>query len=128
LRGAALASWAIGKDGLGLFLLHKGRPGRRFTDVDDDEATREASFGLFLLPRGRPRPRFSITAPVSRSTTPTSAIGRFCLAKETLDEIWRRKTMQCRRLTMKGLGFSLASWRTLFISNPSSAFMNYRSN
>jgi hypothetical protein len=66
---------------LGLFLLPKVRPGRRFMDADDDEATREVSFGLFLLPRGRPRPYFSITAPVSRSTTPTSAIGRFCLAK-----------------------------------------------
>jgi hypothetical protein len=27
---------------------------------------------------------------------------------------------------MKGLGFSLASWCDLFISNPSWAFMNYR--
>jgi hypothetical protein len=36
--------------------------------------------------------------------------------KETLDEIWRRKMMRRRRLTMKGLGYSLASWRTLFIS------------
>jgi hypothetical protein len=48
--------------------------------------------------------------------------------KETLDEIWRGKTMWRRRLTMKGLGFSLASWCTLFISDLSWAFMNYRSN
>jgi hypothetical protein len=34
---------------------------------------------LFLLPRGRQRPLFFITAPVSRSTTPASTIGRFCL-------------------------------------------------
>jgi hypothetical protein len=34
---------------LGLFLLPKGQPGRRFADADK-EATREASFGLFLLP------------------------------------------------------------------------------
>jgi hypothetical protein len=47
---------------------------------------------------------------------------------KTLDEIWRKKTMRRRNLTMKGLGFSLASWCTLFISNLSWAFMNYRSN
>jgi hypothetical protein len=82
LRGAALASWEIAQDGLGLFLLPKGRPGRRFMDVDDDEATREAYFGLFLLPRGRTRPRLSITALVSRSTTPAFAIGRFLLGKK----------------------------------------------
>jgi hypothetical protein len=66
---------------LGLYLLPKGRPRRRFMDADDDEATREASFGLFLLPHGRPRPRFPIRAPVSRSTTRASAIGRLFLAK-----------------------------------------------
>jgi hypothetical protein len=48
--------------------------------------------------------------------------------KKTLDEIQRKKTMRRRKLTMKGLGFFLASWRTLFISNLSWAFMNYRSN
>jgi hypothetical protein len=53
LRGAALAPWATTTDGLGLFLLPKGRPGQRFIDADD-EAIREASFGLFLLPWGRP--------------------------------------------------------------------------
>jgi hypothetical protein len=79
LRGAALASRAIATYGLGLFLLPKGRPGCRFIDADNDEATREAYFGLFLLPRGRPRPCFSIKAPVSRSTTPAFAIGRFLL-------------------------------------------------
>jgi hypothetical protein len=52
LQGAALAPWATVKDGLGLFSLSMGWLGRRFTDADDDEATREASFGLFLLPRG----------------------------------------------------------------------------
>jgi hypothetical protein len=36
---------------LGFILTPHGRPGRRFTDADD-EATREASFGLFLLSRG----------------------------------------------------------------------------
>jgi hypothetical protein len=36
---------------------------------------------LFLLPRGWPCPRLSITAPVSWSTTPASAIGRLCLGK-----------------------------------------------
>jgi hypothetical protein len=29
--------------------------------------------------------------------------------KKTLDEIWRKKTMRRRKLTMKGLGFSHAS-------------------
>jgi hypothetical protein len=48
--------------------------------------------------------------------------------KKTLDEIWRKKMMRRRKLTMKGLGFSLTSWRTLFISNLLWAFMNYRSN
>jgi hypothetical protein len=57
-----------------------------------------------------------------------SAIGRVCLVKRNPDEIWRRKTMRRRRLTMKGLGFSLASWCTLFISNFLWTFMNYRSN
>jgi hypothetical protein len=36
---------------------------------------------------------------------------------KTLNEIWRKKIMRQRELTMKGLGFSLARWRTLFISN-----------
>jgi hypothetical protein len=31
----------------------------------------------------------------------------FAWQKETLDEIWRRKMMRQRRLTKKGLGFSL---------------------
>jgi hypothetical protein len=47
---------------------------------------------------------------------------------KTLDEIWRKKTMWRRKLAMKGLGFSLASWHTLYIINLSWAFMNYRSN
>jgi hypothetical protein len=51
LRGAALAPGAMVADDLGLFLLPKGRPWRRFADADD-EATREAFFSLFLLPRG----------------------------------------------------------------------------
>jgi hypothetical protein len=36
--------------------------------------------------------------------------------------------MRQTKLTMKGLRFSLASWHTLFISNPSWAFMNYMSS
>jgi hypothetical protein len=48
--------------------------------------------------------------------------------KKTLDEIGRKKMMRRRKLAMKGLGFSLTSWHTLFISNLSWAFMNYRSN
>jgi hypothetical protein len=48
--------------------------------------------------------------------------------EKTLDEIWRKKTMRRRKLAMRELGFSLASLRTLFISNFKWAFMNYRSN
>jgi hypothetical protein len=73
LWGAALEPGAAAADTLGLFLLPIGRPGRRFTDVDD-EATIEASFSLFLLPQGRLRPRFSISMPVRRLTSPASAI------------------------------------------------------
>jgi hypothetical protein len=36
--------------------------------------------------------------------------------------------MRRRKLAMRELGFSLASLRTLFISNFKWAFMNYRSN
>jgi hypothetical protein len=64
--GDALADGVLGpgaaKGTLGLFLLPAGRPGRRFTRVDD-EATRASIEALFLLLRGRPRPRFSTGAP-----------------------------------------------------------------
>jgi hypothetical protein len=48
--------------------------------------------------------------------------------EKTLDVIWRKKTMRWRKLTMRGLWFSLTSRCTLFISNLKWAFMNYRSN
>jgi hypothetical protein len=64
--GEALADGVLGpgaaKGTLGLFLLPAGRPGRRFTIVDD-EAAKASIEALFLLPRGRPRPRFSTWAP-----------------------------------------------------------------
>jgi hypothetical protein len=66
---------------LGFFLHPTGRPGRRFTDVDD-EATIEASFGLFLLPRGRPRPCLSICTPVSRLALQASAIEKLRLVEK----------------------------------------------
>jgi hypothetical protein len=50
-----------------------------------------------------------------------------CGKEKTLDEMRRKKTMQRRKLIMKGLGFSLASRCTLFISNLSWALANYRS-
>jgi hypothetical protein len=53
LRGVSLVPGAAVASTLGLFLLNKGRPGRRFTDADD-EATIEASFSLFLLSWGWP--------------------------------------------------------------------------
>jgi hypothetical protein len=51
----------VGDGALILFLLPTGRPGRRFTEADD-EATKAPAVALFLLPRGRPRPRFSTGA------------------------------------------------------------------
>jgi hypothetical protein len=73
--GVALEHGAAVADTLGLFILPTGRPGRHFTDADD-EATSEASFGIFLLSRGWPRPRFSISTPVPRLKSPASAIGK----------------------------------------------------
>jgi hypothetical protein len=80
LRGAALEPGEAAADTLGLFLLPKGQPGRRFADADE-EATREASFGLFLLPWGRPLPRFSIFMPVSRLASLASAIRKLRLVE-----------------------------------------------
>jgi hypothetical protein len=37
-------------EGLGLFLLPNGRPGRRFTGTEEEKTTMEAFLGLFLLP------------------------------------------------------------------------------
>jgi hypothetical protein len=59
---------------LGLFLLPTGRPGRRFTGMDD-EATATGSLDLFLLPRGRPQPRFSTCAPMFMCEPPALAMG-----------------------------------------------------
>jgi hypothetical protein len=126
LRGAALVPGAAAASTLGLFLLPTGRPGHRFTDADD-KATIEASFGLFLLPWGRLRPCFSISTPASRLAPPASAIEKLRLVEgKTLDEMWRKKTMQLRKLVMKGLGF-FPNRRTLFISNFSWALASYRS-
>jgi hypothetical protein len=44
--------------------------------TEDNKAIMETSLGLFLLLRGWPRKCLSITEPVSRSTTPASAIRR----------------------------------------------------
>jgi hypothetical protein len=75
--GEALGEEALGPsaaDGtLGLFLLPAGRPGRRFTEADD-EATAAVIVALFLLLRGRPWPRFSTGAPMFRGDSPASAM------------------------------------------------------
>jgi hypothetical protein len=107
-HGAVLEPGIAATDTLGLFLLPKGQPGRRFADADN-EATRAVSFGLFLLPRGWLRPRFSIGTLVSRLAPLASAIEKLHLVGgKSLDEMWRKKTMWRRKLVMKGLGFSLA--------------------
>jgi hypothetical protein len=52
LRHAIVASngsLARGAEGLGLFLLPNGRPGRHFTGAEEEETTMEAPLGLFLL-------------------------------------------------------------------------------
>jgi hypothetical protein len=55
--GAAIGVGALGPGAalvtFGLFLLPGGRPGRCFTEADDD-APAAAGVVLFLLPRGRP--------------------------------------------------------------------------
>jgi hypothetical protein len=72
LRGGALRPEAA-VDILVLFLLSRGRPGRRLAGVDD-EATTAGSLDLFLLPRGQPRPRFSTGAPMFSCDPPASAM------------------------------------------------------
>jgi hypothetical protein len=75
--GEALGEGVLGPgatDGtLDLFLLPAGRPGRRFTGVDD-EATPAAMVALFLLPRGRSRPHFSTGAPMLKHDPLASAM------------------------------------------------------
>jgi hypothetical protein len=75
--GEALPEGAIGPgaadETLNLFLLPAGRPGRRFTGVDD-EATATMSVALFLLPRGWPRPHFSTRASMLKCDPLASAM------------------------------------------------------
>jgi hypothetical protein len=72
LRGGALGPEAT-VDILVLFLLTRGRPGRRLADADD-EATAAGSLDIFLLPRGHPRPRFPTGAPMFSCNPPASAM------------------------------------------------------
>jgi hypothetical protein len=121
--GASIDCRAREEEGFGLFLLPSGRPGRRFIDATDDEATMVISLGLFLLPQGRPRPRFSTMAPGSKSITPVFAIRRSAnrvarQAEETLSKIWGTKMMRRRGPTMQELGFSLMKQEALIYKLP----------
>jgi hypothetical protein len=57
----------------GLFLLPAGRPGHRFTRVDEEDPA-AAGATLFLLPRGRPRPRGAVMEPRFRREPSASAM------------------------------------------------------
>jgi hypothetical protein len=72
LRGGALRPEAA-VDILILFLLPRGRPGRRLTRADD-EAAAAGSLDLFLLPQGRPQPRFCTSAPMFTCDPPALAM------------------------------------------------------
>jgi hypothetical protein len=68
----------------GLFLLPTGRPGRRFTETDDEDPTGSGAV-LFLLPRGRPRPRGAVGDP-RFGWDPSASAMETSWKKETLDE------------------------------------------
>jgi hypothetical protein len=61
LPGGALGPGIV-RGTFGLFLLPTGRPGRRFTGMDDEDPIASGAV-LFLLPRGRPRPRGVVGEP-----------------------------------------------------------------
>jgi hypothetical protein len=58
----------------GLFLLPRGRPGRRLTGASEEVSAALETLGLFLLPRGRPLPRGAAGDPRFRREPPASAM------------------------------------------------------
>jgi hypothetical protein len=88
-RGEVLPGGAPGpgtaRGTLGLFLLPTGRPGHRFTGVDDETPATADAASIFLL-RGRPRPRCAIGKPRFRRDPPASAMETSFYKRETLDE------------------------------------------